>query len=136
MPKITIGNSIRFALGQSAWWRPSDWPACPSPDRLIDLCAALASRRELARNTVQTQLTRLVEKGWLRYRSEGKAFYYQATVPREAAQSSIVQRLLDAVFGGSAEGLVMTLLDSRKLSREEADRIRARIEQAEKEENQ
>ena len=30
---------------------------------LAQVCAALATRRELARNTVQTQLTRLVEKG-------------------------------------------------------------------------
>src|ERR1043166_5081689 len=26
---ITIGNSIRFALNESALWRPSDWPVCP-----------------------------------------------------------------------------------------------------------
>src|SRR5579862_2295754 len=89
---------------------------------LAQVCAALATRRELARNTVQTQLTRLVEKGWLRHRSEGKAFYYRAAVPREAAQSRVVQRLVDAIFGGSAEGLMMTLLDGRKLSKAEADR--------------
>lgn len=91
----------------------------------------LAVRRELARNTVQTQLTRLVEKGWLLYRTEGKTFYYRATVPREAAQIRVVQRMVDAVFGGSTEGLVMTLLDGRKLSKAEADRIRALIERAE-----
>jgi predicted transcriptional regulator len=95
------------------------------------LCTALAARRDLARNTVQTQLTRLVEKGWLRHRSEGKAFYYRATVPKETAQSRVVERLVETVFGGSAEGLVLTLLDGRKLSKTEADRIRALIEKAE-----
>lgn len=98
---------------------------------LAQICASLAKRRELARNTIQTQLTRLVEKGWLQHRSVGKAFYYRATVPRANARSRVVQRLVDAVFEGSAEGLMMTLLDGRKLSREEADRIRALIEQAE-----
>ena len=98
---------------------------------LAQVCTALAVRRELARNTVQTQLTRLVEKGWLLHRSEGKAFYYRATVPREEARSRVVKRLVDAVFEGSAEGLVMTLLDGRKLSKEEANRIRALIERAE-----
>ena len=63
----------------------------------------------------------------------GKAFYYRATVAREEAQSRVLQRLLTAVFGGSTEGLVMTLLDGRKLSKDEADRIRALIEQAEEE---
>ena len=72
-----------------------------------------------------------MEKGWLLHRVEGKAFYYRATVRREEARSRVVKRLVDAVFEGSAEGLVMTLLDGRKLSREEADRIRALIERAE-----
>ena len=98
---------------------------------LAQVWAALAVRREVARNTVQTQLTRLVEKGWLLHRLEGKAFYYRATVPRRDARSRAVQRLVDAVFGGSAEGLVMTLLDGRRLSSEEASRIRALIERAE-----
>jgi len=89
---------------------------------LTQICTALD--RELARNTVQTQLARLVEKGWLLHRAEGKAFYYRATVPRNTARSQVVERLVDAVFGGSAEGLVMSLLDGRTLSKEEADRTR------------
>lgn len=100
---------------------------------LAQVYAALATRRELARNTVQTQLTRLVDKGWLLHRAEGKMFYYRATVPRKDARTRVVQRLVDAIFGGSAEGLMMTLLDGRKLSKTEADRIRALIEQAEEE---
>jgi len=98
--------------------------------------SALSAARDIARNTVQTQLTRLVEKGWLTHRSEGKAFYYRATVRREAARSLVVQRVVDAVFGGSAEGLVMSLLDGRTLSRAEADRIRALIEHAEVEQSE
>jgi Protein of unknown function (DUF2877) len=42
--QITIGDSVRFTLNQSEVWRPLDWPPCPSPDRLIDICLALASR--------------------------------------------------------------------------------------------
>ena len=91
----------------------------------------MSTRRHLALNTVQTQLTRLVDKGWLLHRSEGKAFYYRTAVPHEEARTTVVQRLVDAVFGGSTEGLMMSLLDGRKLSKEEANRIRRLIEQAE-----
>ncbi len=98
-----------------------------------EVWTALSSARDIARNTVQTQLTRLVEKGWLTHRAEGKAFWYRATVPRKEARSQVIQRVVDAVFGGSAEGLVMSLLDGRTLSKEEADRIRALIEAAEEE---
>ena len=98
---------------------------------LTQVHTILAAQRDLARNTVQTQMTRLVEKGWLLHRAVGKAFYYRATVAREDARSRVLNRLLTAVFEGSTEGLVMTLLDGRKLSKAEADRIRALIEQAE-----
>src|SRR5579871_6912227 len=98
---------------------------------LAQICTALADHRTLARNTVQTQLTRLVEKGWLVHRSEGKAFYYRATVPREEARARVVQRLVDAVSGASAEGVGRALLDGRKRSREGADRAPALSERAE-----
>ena len=101
---------------------------------LSQVCNGLTNNRDLARNTVQTQLTRLVEKGWLVYSSSGKTFTYRATVPRVTAQTEMVQRVLDSLFGGSTEGFVMNLLDGNKLTKAEADRIRARIELAETQE--
>src|SRR3954453_17291029 len=41
---ITIGNSVRFALDRSELWFPFALPTCPSPDYLIDICAALVLR--------------------------------------------------------------------------------------------
>jgi hypothetical protein len=40
---ITIGNSVRFTLTQSELWRAVGWSMCPTPERLIDICAALVS---------------------------------------------------------------------------------------------
>src|ERR1700730_2430328 len=42
---------------------------------------ALASRK-LARNTIQTMMVRLEEKGWLKHREEGRRFLYSAKVPQ------------------------------------------------------
>jgi predicted transcriptional regulator len=91
---------------------------------VADVWQALAARRRVARNTVQTMLVRLEEKGWLTHREAGGAFVYSAAVPREQAQQRSVERMLDTVFRGSAEGLVLTLLQSRGLSKDEAARIR------------
>lgn len=88
-------------------------------------------RRELARNTVQTMMVRLEEKGWLTSRTDERAFRYRAAVPRGAARGMMVRRLLDSAFGGSAEGLVLALLDGRGISRAEAQRVRALIQRAE-----
>ena len=98
---------------------------------LVSIYDALSDRRALAKNTVQTQLTRLVEKGWLTYRSEGKAFYYRATIGQEDARKGVLQRVLETVFQGSTEGLVLALLKEKKLSKEVADRMRQLIEEAE-----
>ena len=92
----------------------------------------LAERRKVARNTVQTLLARLEEKGWLEHRCDGNAYFYSACVPREATRRDLVERLLETAFEGSAEGLVMSLLSERGVSKEEADRIRALIDEAEK----
>jgi hypothetical protein len=43
---------------------------------------------------------------------------------------------VDSVFGGSTEGLVMTLLDGKTLTKDEADRIRAAIVRVEKAEEE
>ncbi len=91
----------------------------------------LSERRAVARNTVQTTLTRLVEKGWLQVRAEGNAFYFRASRPREATLRGLVGQLVDSAFGGSATGLVMTLLEGRRITAEEASRIRALIDKAE-----
>jgi predicted transcriptional regulator len=98
---------------------------------VADVWQALAARRRVARNTVQTMLVRLEEKGWLTHREAGGAFIYSAAVPREQAQQRSVERMLDTVFRGSAEGLVLTLLQSRGLSKDEAARIREMIRKAE-----
>ena len=97
---------------------------------VADVWKDLCQRRPLARNTVLTLMTRLAEKGWLK-QQEGSTFQYTAAVPRTATLGNMVRRLVDTAFGGSAEGLVMALLDGRGVSKDEAERIAAMIQQAE-----
>jgi BlaI family transcriptional regulator, penicillinase repressor len=88
----------------------------------------LSARRRVARNTVQTMLTRLVERGWLQARPEGKAFCFRASRPRKSTLRGMVSQLLDTAFGGSASGMVMALLEARRLSPDEAQRIHALLD--------
>jgi predicted transcriptional regulator len=91
----------------------------------------LSERRPVARNTVQTMITRLAEKGWLRARDDGQAARYSAAQPRGRAMGSMVSRIVETAFRGSAEGLVMALVEGRGVSKEEAERIRAILKKAE-----
>jgi len=88
----------------------------------------LSSRRAIARNTVQTMLKRLADKGWLHARAQGNAFVFRAARPRKSTLRGMLGQLLDSAFGGSASGLVMALMESRRISPAEARRIRDLIE--------
>ena len=88
----------------------------------------LSSRRAIARNTVQTMLKRLADKGWLHARAQGNAFYFRAARPRKSTLRGMLSQLLDSAFGGSASGLVMALMESRRISPAEARRIRELID--------
>lgn len=99
---------------------------------LGDVWGELSQDRLVAKNTIQTLLSRLVDKGWLTTRSEGKTFHYSATRMRESTLANVVQKLVETAFKGSTEGLVMALLDGREISKVEADRIRELIERAER----
>jgi BlaI family penicillinase repressor len=99
---------------------------------VTDVWKILRKRRGVARNTVQTLITRLEEKGWLQHRNEGNRFLYSAVPERSAVLGRMVSQLVDSAFEGSAESLVMALLAGRGVSEKEAARIRAMIEKAEK----
>ena len=91
----------------------------------------LQARRPLSRNTVQTMLSRLDEKGWVTHADDGGTFRYTSAVPREKVQSQVLERVVNTVFDGSAAGILMTLLQNRSLTKEEAARIRRMIKEAE-----
>jgi predicted transcriptional regulator len=97
---------------------------------VTDVWNVLAQRRQLARNTVLTLMDRLERKGWLKRRAEGQTHFYKASAPRADTLGGVVHRLVDSAFAGSAEALVLALIEGRGVSEEEARRIRALIDNA------
>ena len=97
---------------------------------VADVWSQLSDSRPIARNTVQTMIVRLEEKGWLRHRAEGNTFHYRATQSGETVRRRLAHRLVDTVFQGSTEGLLLAILEDQSLSAEEAARIRKLIDQA------
>jgi len=78
--------------------------------------------RPLAYTTVQTMLNILERKGKLRRQLNGRAYVYSARVTEAKALGQGVRDLIDRMFGGSSEELVMSLLkdgqiDARRLAK-------------------
>jgi predicted transcriptional regulator len=93
------------------------------PATVADVRAGLD--RDLAYTTVLTVLRTLEAKGHLRHREEGRAHRYYAKVGETAARKTALSRMVDRVFGGSAELLLTQLVEDRNLSTEEIKRLRA-----------
>jgi BlaI family penicillinase repressor len=74
--------------------------------------------RELAYTTVQTVLNTLHRKGKLMRQMDGRAFVYSAVETEARALRHAVRDLVDRMFGGSSEELVMSLVKSREVDLE------------------
>jgi predicted transcriptional regulator len=71
--------------------------------------------QQLAYTTVQTMLNILERKGKLKRKLRGRAYEYSATVTEAKALSHAVRDLVDRMFGGSSEELVMSLIKSKEI---------------------
>lgn len=95
---------------------------------------ALRERKSVAYTTVMTMMNILENKGHLAKRPEGRAYVYEPTQERTEVVSGMVQDFVDRVFDGAARPLLLSLVQDRKLSRDDLDEISRLIEEAKEEE--
>ncbi len=62
-------------------------------------------------SALRAQLTSLVERGQLKRRRRGKAYYYSAVTARESAFEALSRRIADVFFEGSSIALVGQLIE-------------------------
>jgi BlaI family penicillinase repressor len=72
--------------------------------------------RELAYTTVQTMLNILHRKGKVKRTLKERAYFYKPAVSRSQIASLHVGDMVERLFGGSAENLVMSLLETKHLT--------------------
>lgn len=85
---------------------------------------------DLAYTTVQTMLNVLERKGRVTRRLRGRAYEYRAAVTQEKTLGTAAADLIDRMFGGSPEELVMSLVKSRKLDAARLAKLAERVEAA------
>lgn len=109
------------------------WDAPPDSERTVrDVVERLnAGRRPpLAYNTVQTVLGILRDKGVVRARpGEGRAHVFVPRVSREQVTTSMVGELVERLFDGRVEPLLLNLVEREELSREELERLRSLLDE-------
>ena len=104
-----------------------------NPATVQAVLQALPGEQRLAYTTVQTMLNVLFRKGKVKRVMRGRAFEYTPAVSRERAAGVAIRDMIDRLFGGSAESLVMSLVESRHLAPEKLARLTKLIEKHQKE---
>jgi len=72
--------------------------------------------RELAYTTVQTMLNILHKKGKVKRTLKDRAYFYKPAVSRSHVTTQHITDIVDRLFGGSAESLVMSLVETKHLT--------------------
>ena len=88
-----------------------------------DVYEDLRARRSIAYTTVMTTMKTMEARGHLKKRVDGRAFVYQAVEPQSNALRRIVGDFLDKVFNGATEPLLAHLVQERRLSQKDLDKV-------------
>ena len=83
---------------------------------------------KLAYTTVQTMLNVLQTKGKAKRVLKERSYIYRPAVSRVQAQSSTIRDLIDRMFGGSAEALVIGLLDTKQITPAKLAELQKKVE--------
>ena len=106
------------------------WASEPLP--LGQISGALRRHRPVAQTTVATMLQVMLGKGLVKRAPGPRGFLWSAKVSQVAAASGLLHKVLDHVFEGSAQRLVMHLLDEGTLSARDRQEIRRLLEMRDK----
>jgi predicted transcriptional regulator len=88
-------------------------------------------QRELAYTTVQTMLNILHKKGQAKRTLVERAYFYEPAVSRKQVVSKHITDVVDRLFGGSAESLVMSLLETKHLTPARLARLQKLVDELE-----
>jgi BlaI family penicillinase repressor len=100
-----------------------------SPLLVRDVRARLeeSAGRKLTHSSVITMLNIMVRKGYLGRRKQGKALHFSPKVQKDDVAGGIMGDLLNRVFGGSAEAMVLNLIETADLDSHELAELRRLI---------
>jgi predicted transcriptional regulator len=74
--------------------------------------------------TVLTMMRLMYDKGYLDRRERGRAHVYQARLREQPVKKRLLKELVEGAFRGSAEAVVVRLLEDERLSQQEIERIK------------
>ncbi|WP_343249864.1 BlaI/MecI/CopY family transcriptional regulator [Diplocloster hominis] len=121
--------SNRISISESEWQVMKIIWSDP-PQTLQEILEKLKCT-DWSKTTIQTYIARLVKKGALSTKRQGKGYLYYPAVSESECQLAESQTFLRRVYDGSLSSMVSGFVKSGNLSREELDALKALIEEQE-----
>ena len=88
-----------------------------------DVYEELLKHRKVAYTTVMTMMKILENKKYLKKTQEDRAYLYRPAKPKDQVLGGMVREFVNRVFNGSAEPLLMHLIEDSNLTQKELDDI-------------
>ncbi|MCJ7579854.1 MAG: BlaI/MecI/CopY family transcriptional regulator [Candidatus Aminicenantes bacterium] len=91
-----------------------------------DVFESVNTKRDdkLRRTTIQVQMNRLEDYGWLKHKKEGRTHIYSSVVEKQKTRRDILDDITQRVFGGSRAELMKCLLEDADVSSEDIKELR------------
>jgi predicted transcriptional regulator len=90
-----------------------------------DVYETLLAQRKVAYTTVMTMMKILERKKYLKKTQVDRAYVYRPAQPKRQVIGAMVKEFVNRVFNGSAQPLLVHLVEDHKLTREELEEIAA-----------
>lgn len=88
-----------------------------------DVYEELLVRRKIAYTTIMTMMKILERKKYLQKNQVDRAYVYKAAQPQRKVLGAMVREFVNRVFNGSAEPLLVHLVEEHNLSTEDLQEI-------------
>ena len=90
-----------------------------------DVYQTLLERRQVAYTTVMTMMNILEQKGFLKKSAgDDRAYLYEPAKSRKSVMRAMVNEFVERVFGGSANPLMLHLIEDEHVTRKDLDDLR------------
>lgn len=96
------------------------------------LVEAISKQRPITYTTALSAAQKLEKKGWLKHRSEGRAYVYRAVKKKTDVGKRRLGELLKAAFSSDPKLLLSSLIDEAGMSDEELSELRKLIDEKRK----
>lgn len=101
----------------------------PAPCTANEIVEALKLTTDWKPNTIKTLIGRLVKKGILGFKEEGRIYLYYPLVAEQKCIKEESESFLTRVFGGAVKPMLVTFLQEEKLTRDDIEELKQLLEE-------